>query len=168
LNEVTGTIEMDSINPPLQIDDKSQLPHKQVGVAIISNAAGEILIDKRKMGGAMGGMWEFPGGKIEAGETIVDCIVREIREELAIDISVGEHLLTIEHNYPTIRVTLIVHHCKHISGIPQPIESDEIRWVKIGDLRQYQFPDANVAIIQAILHRSQIGNFPHYFPQGLF
>jgi 8-oxo-dGTP diphosphatase len=150
LNEVTGTIEMDSINPPLQIHDRSQLPHKQIGVAVISNELGEILIDKRKMSGAMGGLWEFPGGKIEAGETIVDCIVREIREELAIDISVHEHLITIEHTYPTIRVTLIAHHCKHISGIPQPIESDEIRWVKIADLHQYQFPDANGAIVRAI------------------
>ncbi len=150
LNEVIGTIEMDSINPPLQIHDRSQLPLKQIGVAVISNEAGEILIDKRKMSGAMGGLWEFPGGKIEAGETIVDCIVREIREELAIEISVGEHLITIDHTYPTIRVTLIAHHCKHISGVPQPIESDEIRWVKIGDLNEYQFPDANVAIIRAI------------------
>jgi mutator protein MutT len=142
---------MDSINPPIGIQGDSQLPHKQIGVAVISNEAGEILIDKRKMSGAMGGLWEFPGGKIEAGETIVDCIVREIREELAIEISVGDRLLTIEHSYPTIRVTLIAHHCKHISGIPRPIESDEIRWVKIGDLRQYQFPDANEAIIRAIV-----------------
>ncbi len=150
MNEFIGTIEMDSINPPLQIYDNSQLPHKKIGVAVISNEVGEILIDKRKMGGAMGGLWEFPGGKIEAGETIVDCIAREIREELAIEISVGEHLITIDHTYPTIRVTLIAHHCKHTSGIPQPIESDEIRWVKIGDLHTYQFPDANGEIIRAI------------------
>jgi 8-oxo-dGTP diphosphatase len=157
LNEVIGTIDMDSINPPLQTRDKLQVPHKQIGVAVISNEAGEILIDKRKMSGAMGGLWEFPGGKIEAGETIVDCILREIQEELAIEISVGEHLITIDHTYPTVRVTLIAHYCKHIGGIPQPIESDEIRWVEVGDLHEYQFPDANVAIIQAILHRSGRG-----------
>jgi 8-oxo-dGTP pyrophosphatase MutT (NUDIX family) len=51
---------MDSINPPIQIDDNSQIPHKQIGVAVILNGAGEISIDKRKMGGAMGGLWEFP------------------------------------------------------------------------------------------------------------
>ncbi len=150
MNEVIGKIDMDSINSPLQIDDRSQVPHKRIGVAVISNQSGEILIDKRKMGGAMGGMWEFPGGKMEAGETVEDCIVREIREELAIEISVGEHLMTIEHTYPTIEVTLIAHHCKHISGIPQPIESDEIRWVKIEDLHLYQFPDANGAIVRSI------------------
>jgi 8-oxo-dGTP diphosphatase len=131
-------------------DNNPQLPHKQIGVAVISNQAGEILIDKRKMGGAMGGMWEFPGGKIEMGETVVECIAREIGEELAIEILVGAHLISIEHTYPTIKVTLIAHRCTHVSGTPQPIESDEIRWVKVKDLSQYQFPDANGAIIRAI------------------
>ena len=102
----------------------------------------------------MGGLWEFPGGKIEAGETVADCIVREIREELAIEITVGEHLITIEHTYPAFQITLIAHHCQHISSIPQPIESEEIRWVDVSDLAKYQFPAANVAIINAI----QLGN----------
>lgn len=127
-----------------------ELPHKRIGVAVIWNQSGQILIDKRKLEGTMGGLWEFPGGKIEAGETVVDCIVREIREELAIDITVGEHLMSIEHTYPTFQMTLIVHHCQQIGGIPQPIASDEIRWVNISDLVNYQFPAANMAIINAI------------------
>ena len=98
----------------------------------------------------MGGLWEFPGGKIEPGETVTECIVREIREELAIEITVSEHLITIEHTYPAFQITLIVHHCQHIGGIPQSIESDEIRWVNVNDLASYQFPAANLAIIQAI------------------
>jgi mutator protein MutT len=126
------------------------LPHKQIGVAVIWNDSGEILIDRRKIGGAMGGLWEFPGGKIEAGETVTDCIAREIREELAIEITVGEHLISIEHTYPTFIVTLIVHNCQYLSGTPQPIECDEIRWVKPEDLDKYQFPAANSAIIAAI------------------
>jgi 8-oxo-dGTP diphosphatase len=130
------------------------LPHKRIGVAVIWNQSGQILIDKRKAGGTMGGLWEFPGGKIEPGETVAECIVREIREELAIEIAVGEQLISIEHTYPTFQLTLIVHHCQHISGVPQPIESDEIRWVNISDLPSYQFPAANLAIIQAI----QLGN----------
>ena len=127
-----------------------ELPHKRIGVAVIWNQSGQILIDKRKLEGTMGGLWEFPGGKIEAGETVVDCIVREIQEELAIEITVGEHLISIEHTYPTFQITLIVHHCQHISGIPQPIASDEIRWVNSSDLDKYQFPAANMAIIKAI------------------
>jgi 8-oxo-dGTP diphosphatase len=128
----------------------SIFPHKQIGVAVICNKSGQILIDRRKLGGAMGGMWEFPGGKIEAAETVADCIVREIREELGIQIAVGEHLISIEHTYPTFQITLIVHNCQHISGIPQPIECDEIRWVNVSDLDKYQFPEANSAIIKAI------------------
>jgi 8-oxo-dGTP diphosphatase len=126
------------------------LPHKRIGVAVIWNQAGQISIDKRKAGGAMGGLWEFPGGKIEAGETVAECIFREIREELGIEIVVGEHLISIDHTYPTFQLTLIVHHCQHISGIPQPIESDEVRWVNVNDLENYEFPAANVEIIQAI------------------
>lgn len=98
----------------------------------------------------MGGLWEFPGGKIEAGETVAECIFREIREELGIEIAVGEHLISIDHTYPTFQLTLIVHHCQHISGIPQPIESDEVRWVNVSDLDNYEFPAANVEIIKAI------------------
>jgi 8-oxo-dGTP diphosphatase len=128
----------------------STLPHKRIGVAVIWNQAGQISIDKRKAGGAMGGLWEFPGGKIEAGETVAECIFREIREELGIEIVVGEHLISIDHTYPTFQLTLIVHHCQHISGIPQPIESDEVRWVNVNDLDNYEFPAANVEIIQAI------------------
>lgn len=128
----------------------STLPHKQIGVAVIWNQSRQVLIDKRKAGGAMGGLWEFPGGKIEAGETVADCIQREIREELAIEIAVGEHLISIEHTYPLFHLTLIVHNCQHISGTPQPIESDQIRWVEVGELNLYEFPAANVAIINAI------------------
>jgi mutator protein MutT len=127
-----------------------ELPHKRIGVAAIWNQAGQILIDRRKVGGTMGGLWEFPGGKIEPGETVEACIVREIREELAIEITVGEQLISIEHTYPTFHLTLTVHHCQHISGIPRPIESEEIRWVNIGDLNNYQFPAANIAIINAL------------------
>ena len=127
-----------------------ELPHKQIGVAVIWNQTGQILIDRRKVGGTMGGLWEFPGGKIEPGETVAECIVREIREELAIEITVGEQLILIEHTYPTFHLKLTVHHCQHISGVPQPIESEEIRWVNIGDLNNYQFPAANVAIINAL------------------
>jgi mutator protein MutT len=126
------------------------LPHKQIGVAVIWDQTGQILIDRRKASGTMGGLWEFPGGKIEPGETAKECIVREIREELAIEITVGDHLISIDHTYPTFHLTLIVHHCQHVSGIPQLIESEEIRWVNVSDLGNYQFPAANIAIIQAL------------------
>ncbi|WYM01131.1 MAG: 8-oxo-dGTP diphosphatase MutT [Gloeotrichia echinulata CP02] len=128
-------------------------PHKIIGVAIIWNDQQQILIDRRRAGGAMGGLWEFPGGKVEPGETVEECIRREISEELGIEIEVGEHLITIDHTYTHLRVTLTAHHCRHLTGVPQPIECDEIRWVGLTDLDQFTFPQANFQIIAALRER---------------
>ncbi|KZL50398.1 8-oxo-dGTP diphosphatase MutT [Nodularia spumigena] len=125
-------------------------PHKIIGVAVIWNDHEQILIDRRLPKGVMGGLWEFPGGKIEPGETIEECIQREIREELGIGIEVGKHLITIDHTYTHLRVTLTVHHCRLITGVPQPIECDEICWVYLDDLENYTFPQANSQIIAAL------------------
>jgi mutator protein MutT len=127
----------------------TDLPRKVIGAAVIWRD-GKILIDRRKPGGAMGGLWEFPGGKVEPGETISDCILREIREELGITIAVGEPLITIEHTYPTFTIVLHVHHCQHVEGEPQTIECDEIRYVTVDELDQYEFPAANIEIINAL------------------
>lgn len=130
--------------------DVSSPPHKIIGVAVIWNSSGQILIDRRRPLGVMGGLWEFPGGKIEPGETVIECIQREIKEELGINIEVGELLMTIDHTYTHLRVTLTVHMCKHVSGVPQPIECDEVRWVNLDELSQFEFPEANTQIISAL------------------
>ncbi|NEQ40965.1 MAG: 8-oxo-dGTP diphosphatase MutT [Okeania sp. SIO3I5] len=126
------------------------LPHKLIGVAVIWNEAGKILIDKRKPGGSFGGLWEFPGGKKEVGETIEDCIKREVLEELGIEVAVEEHLITIDHNYPEIRVTLHVYHCRYLCGIVKAIECDEFRWVTLDEIDRFTFPQANEQIITAL------------------
>ncbi|MEY3334301.1 MAG: 8-oxo-dGTP diphosphatase MutT [Cuspidothrix sp.] len=132
------------------IESNSSIPHKIIGVAVIWNDEKQILIDRRLPQGAMGGLWEFPGGKIEIGETIEECIKREIAEELGIEIAVGEHLITIDHTYSHLRVTLTVHHSQHLAGIPQAIECDEIRWVSLDELDEFTFPEANGEIIAAL------------------
>jgi len=134
-------------------EQTSPIPHKSIGVAAIWNDRGQLLIDRRPQKGLLGGLWEFPGGKIEPGETVEACIRREIREELGIEIEVGESLTTVEHAYTHFRVTLHVHHCRYLSGEPQPIECDEVRWVSPAELDQFPFPKANVKIIEAL--RSQ-------------
>jgi A/G-specific adenine glycosylase len=131
-------------------ETSSPLPHKAIGVAVIWNEQGQILIDRRRPEGLLGGLWEFPGGKIEPGETVEECIKREIQEELGIDIAVGDRLITIDHAYSHFRVTLTVHHCRHLAGVPQPIESDEIRWVTLDEIDQFPFPKANTQIIAAL------------------
>jgi A/G-specific adenine glycosylase len=129
------------------------VPHKKIGVAVIWNDQQQILIDRRRQEGLLGGLWEFPGGKIEPGETVEECIRREIQEELGIEIAVGDRLITVDHAYTHFRVTLNVHHCRHLSGEPQPLECDEVRWVTLNDLDQYPFPKANLKIIEALKKR---------------
>jgi len=124
-----------------------KLPHKIIGVAVIKNELGEILIDKRLPKGNFGGFWEFPGGKLEVGETIQNCIKREIMEELAIEIEVDQHFLTIDYTYSQCQLTLLVYECRHLKGVPQPIECEEIRWVNLEELDSFSFPEANTQII---------------------
>jgi len=131
-------------------EPRAPLPHKQIGVAVIWNDQGQILIDKRPQKGLLGGLWEFPGGKVEPQESVPDCIQREIKEELGIDITVEDHLITVNHAYTHFKVTLTVHHCRHIQGEPQPLECDQIRWVTLDELDQYPFPKANQEIIAAL------------------
>lgn len=131
-------------------ETRSPLPHKKIGVAVIWNDDGLILIDRRRQEGLLGGMWEFPGGKIEPDETVEECIKREIQEELGIEVVVGDRLITVDHTYSHFRVTLNVHHCQYQSGEPQPIECDEIRWVTLEELPNYPFPKANEKIIEAL------------------
>lgn len=133
----------------------SPLPHKNIGVAVIWNEQGQILIDRRRPEGLLGGLWEFPGGKIEPGETVEECIKREILEELAIEIEVGDRLISIDHAYSHFRVTLTVHHCRYLTGIPQPLECDEIRWVTLDEIDQFPFPKANSQIIAALRQADQ-------------
>ncbi|MBC6417773.1 MAG: 8-oxo-dGTP diphosphatase MutT [Prochloron sp. SP5CPC1] len=126
------------------------LPHKKNGVGVIVNDRGEILIDRRRNSGLMGGLWEFPGGKIEVGETVPACIKREIKEELALDVEVGNHLITINHTYSQFIVTLIVHYCFYLGGEPQPLECDKILWVTLAQIDNFTFPEANSKIIAAL------------------
>jgi 8-oxo-dGTP diphosphatase len=136
---------------------KTQLPKspKKIGVGVVCNKQRKVLIDRRRAQGEMGSLWEFPGGKIEPHETIQDCIKRELREELGIEVLVGECLITIEHQYPEFQVILFVHYCQYIGGIPQAIECEEVRWVNIEELDKYVFPDANYEIITLLKSSAQ-------------
>ncbi|MEY2984468.1 MAG: hypothetical protein RLZZ568_1085 [Cyanobacteriota bacterium] len=126
------------------------LPHKQIGVAVIINDQGQFLIDRRPSAGLLGGLWEFPGGKIEAGETAAACIVREVQEEIGIAIQVTRPLITLDHAYTHFKVTLHVYICQYIAGDPQAIACEEVRWVTLTEMAQYPFPKANSKIIAAL------------------
>ena len=132
-------------------DASKPLPFQVIGVGVVINAAGEVLIDQRLEEGLLGGMWEFPGGKQEQGETIETCIARELKEELGIAVTVGDELITVDHAYSHKKLRFVVHLCTWISGEPQPLASQQVRWVRPDDLGNYAFPAANARIIEALL-----------------
>ncbi|TCD57543.1 A/G-specific adenine glycosylase [Synechococcus sp. BS56D] len=129
------------------------IPFQVIGVGVVLNDAGEVLIDQRLNEGLLGGLWEFPGGKQEPGEAIEHTISRELREELAIEVEVGECLISLEHAYSHKKLRFEVHLCRWNSGEPQPLASQQVRWVRPEDLDAYPFPAANTRIIAALQER---------------
>ncbi|HSC76472.1 MAG TPA: Nudix family hydrolase [Pseudomonadales bacterium] len=121
-----------------------------VAVAVIENDNGDILIAKRPDHLHMGGFWEFPGGKVEAGETVLLALQREIHEEVALDIHAAQPLLQIPFQYPDKKVLLDVWHVKNFFGVAQGCEGQQIVWVSRTELCQYEFPPANRAILTAL------------------
>ena len=128
-----------------------ELPFQVIGVGVVLNQAGEVLIDQRLNEGLLGGMWEFPGGKQEPGEAIEATIARELMEELAIEVSVDQELICVDHAYSHKKLRFVVHLCSWRSGEPKPLASQQVRWVRPHDLGAYPFPAANARIIAALL-----------------
>ena len=131
-------------------DAPRSLPFSVIGVGVVLNQAGEVLIDQRLNEGLLGGLWEFPGGKQEPGESIPVTVARELREELAIEVDVNQELITVDHAYSHKKLRFIVHLCRWLSGEPQPLASQQVRWVKPEELGNFPFPAANARIIEAL------------------
>ncbi|MDE1462800.1 Nudix family hydrolase [Spartinivicinus poritis] len=123
----------------------------QVAAAAIINASGEVLIAKRPDDKHQGGKWEFPGGKIEQGETVQAALTRELYEELAIQVITANPLIKITYEYPEKVVQLDVWQVTAFSGDPVGNEGQAIKWVAKTKLSDYQFPPANRPILQALL-----------------
>jgi mutator protein MutT len=113
---------------------------------------GLILITQRKEGSHLAGLWEFPGGKREAAETWQDCLVRELHEELAITVTVGELRYETVHHYPEKSVRLRFYAAVLISGEPRPVDCAAVAWVGPKDLPTYAFPEADRELV-ALLAR---------------
>jgi len=135
-----------------QRSPKKPLPSHTVAVGVIYKD-GRILIDRRKSEGLLGGLWEFPGGKKEPGETLEAALRREVREELALTIQVGRPLAVVDHTYSHFRVRIHAFECTWISGEPRCITCAEFKWVRLRDLGRYAFPAANKKIIQVLQSR---------------
>lgn len=126
---------------------RARTPHYDVTAAVTRRDDGRILIARRPADRMLGGLWEFPGGKREPGETLRECLRREIREELDIDVQVGEQLGTVRHAYTHFRITLYVFACRHVSGEPRAIGCAEWAWVTLDELDRYAFPVTDQKII---------------------
>jgi mutator protein MutT len=117
-----------------------------VAIGIVTRA-GRVLICQRPEGKNFAGYWEFPGGKREGGETIEQCLRRELREELSIEVTPVRALSTVDHDYPRGPIRLHPWVCTYDAGDPQPLASQRVLWVEPRDLTQYQFPPANDALL---------------------
>ena len=99
---------------------------------------------------ARGLLWEFVGGKVEPGETKEEALIRECREELAVAISVGDVFMDVTHEYPDLTVHLTLFHATIADGIPQKLEHNDIRWITVNEIDQYDFCPADTEILERL------------------
>lgn len=137
---------------------RGPVPHYTVTAAVISREQ-QVLIARRPADGLLGGMWEFPGGKVEHGETLEEGLKREIREELGVDVYVGEPLGVYQHAYTHFRVTLHAFYCQlqDEKTEPRPIVASEIRWLALYELEDFPMGKIDRQISQSLLEQNSAG-----------
>jgi 8-oxo-dGTP diphosphatase len=121
----------------------------QVAAGIITRN-GRYLIARRKTGAHLGGLWEFPGGKREAGESLEECLRREAREELGIEITAPVFLRSLRHDYPEKSVELYFFKCEVKAGEAKAIGCDDLRWVTPAELSAFEFPPADRLLVRSL------------------
>ncbi len=129
------------------------IPHYDIAIGVIWHGDG-VLISRRPPEALLGGLWEFPGGKIELGESPADALTREAGEELDIRVDDIQPFMIVQHAYTHFRVTLHVLQCRHVSGEPQCRACTDWRWEQVANLARYAFPTANRKIIAALLQET--------------
>jgi A/G-specific adenine glycosylase len=135
---------------------RAATPHYDVAAGIIWNSRGKLLIAQRPLDGLLGGLWEFPGGKQEAGETLPACLERELLEELGIRVRVGDLFVVVRHAFTHFRITLHAFHCEYLSGPPQALGVRDWAWITPDQLDAYSFGKADREIIAALKARSNM------------
>lgn len=155
------------IHAPRHFDNLRQCPYTQgmidVAAAVIENREGRILIARRKAEITLGGYWEFPGGKMEGGESPADCAARELHEEMDVHIETGDILTETTHDYGTKVVHLIAVKAILLGGHIKLHDHDDIRWVTVSEMGDYLFAPADEAIVEALkeIHHEKIREKAH-------
>ncbi len=127
-----------------------KVPHHQIAVGIIVNQKNELLIALRPNDVMLGGLWEFPGGKKENGESLPDTVSRELTEELGVEVDVYKKFKKLKHAYSHFKITMHAYWCTILNGTPKPISGKELRWVSLSEIDQYPFPKANKTLIDEL------------------
>ena len=124
-----------------------------VAAAALVDPDGRVLITRRPEGKSMAGLWEFPGGKVEPGETPEETLIRELKEELDIDTSVSclAPLTFASHGYPDFHLLMPLYVCRRWQGIVRPTEGQATKWVRARDLRSYDMPPADLPLIAPLI-----------------
>jgi A/G-specific adenine glycosylase len=130
-----------------------KVPHHDIGAGILMNEAGEVLIALRPENAMLGGLWEFPGGKKEDGESIKETVVRELGEELGVEVEIVEPFMKLKHAYSHFKITLHAYICVLVQGDPKPKTSQELQWVAIDQLDQFPFPKANRRLTNKLMSK---------------
>lgn len=129
---------------------KKPVPTVQVGAAVTWKDAQTFLIAKRNQEEMLGGLWEFPGGKLEEGETLEECVARELKEELGIQVEVGERLVRVRHTYSHFKLVMDVYHCHWKGDEPKALDCADFRWVSRKECDALPFSKADLKVLNVI------------------
>lgn len=124
-----------------------------VAACALIDTDGRVLIAQRPQGKQLAGLWEFPGGKVEPGETPEECLIRELREELGVETQTAclAPLTFASHSYDDFHLLMPLYVCRRYSGIPQPLEAQALKWVRPKQLRDYPMPPADAPLIPFLI-----------------
>lgn len=127
-------------------------PHLVVTAAVVERD-GRLLVTRRPLGTHLEGLWEFPGGKCDPGETLAACLRREILEELDAIVDIGDEIYSVTHDYPERIVELHFLACA-LEGEPRPMLGQELQWLAREELRPEEFPPADAELIERLRRRA--------------
>ena len=140
---------------------RAPIPHFDVAAGLIRDDQQRLLIAQRPLDGLLGGLWEFPGGKVEEAESLVQCLRRELREELAIDVEVGSLFAVVAHAFTHFKITLHAFECRYLGALPpntqpQAIGALDWAWVDEEELESYSFGKADRQVIAELQRRREL------------